>query len=260
MGGTAPSAQPHALVQVFAFAIPLAVALGPSGTAHSAAIRSGVLGVAGVSLLFLLSGLALPPSVFDPVWHLGLFGAALPLALSRAGSPLHPSVRALYGAGVGFSAIGLALATRIGPDLVWVGRGLFALALLAHFARRRALGVAGFWICAASIATVANAVREVAGAPASDPLVSDAARHAFAIGGVALPLLVLAAPRAARAIETLASLSAGLRLFVVPLAYGPAALEGASRAIVAISGLLGLVAVVVALAIASRVDTQGTTR
>jgi len=98
-----------------------------------------------------------------------------------------------------------------------------------------------------SIATVVNAVRELHGAPAGDALVSDSVRHVFATGGVALPLLVLAAPRSSRAIAILASLAVGLRLFVVPLAYGPAALVPTAVALVSLSGALGVAAILVAI-------------
>src|SRR5574341_849406 len=67
----------------------------------------------------------------------------------------------------------------VGPVLVQLGRGTFAAALLVAMARKRPkVAAAGVWIAAASIATVANAIRVTFGGPPSDFLVSDAARHA----------------------------------------------------------------------------------
>ena len=248
-----PSVQAHALVQIYAFAIPLGVALGPEGGRHARRLLSMTLAAVAVSTLGLASGKWLPFELFGPTWHLGLFGVALPLALERCEAGLRGGTAVAYALGVAVCALGLAL--PMGHVLVQAGRGAFAAALLLSvWSRRPRVAATAIWIAAASLATVANAIRELAGAPASDELVSDSVRHAFAIGGVALPLLVLAAPRARRAIVALASLAAGLRLFVVPLAYGPAVLAPAAGALVSVSGALGVLAIVVAARVAS-IDT-----
>ncbi len=242
---------------IAAFAIPLGIALGPRGARFAHALALAIVLAVSAAVAWAGAGITLPSAAFDPIWHVGLFGIALPLSLARiTDRPMPRPLAAMYGFGVAIAALGLALAgAPLGHAMVEAGRGLFAWAiLLSALAWNPRVRSAAWWIAAASLATVANSVRELAGGLPSDAAVSDSVRHVFAVAGVALPLCALAAPRAARAVAILGSLSAGLRLAVAIPAYGHALFAPAARLLVAASGGLGVAAVLVAL-VAASIDT-----